>query len=189
MADEDDQGGGDAAAEAFETQRAELEALRAEQPDYSETLGRMSNNITAIAQRVDALARGWAQAVTPDHIAGRIMAASSDARRNDQQIITEARAGLDQATRQIVAWCCGRRLPRRSRAPYRKAGYGRSGWARTLDRPMRDAGQRMMIIAAPESWRAIVAGDKIVTANRDTIEACRIAAAEGAEYSAMHDQS
>lgn len=35
----------------------------------------------------------------------------------------------------------------------------------------------MMQSAAPESWRAIVAGDKIVTANRETIEGCSKAAA------------
>jgi len=34
----------------------------------------------------------------------------------------------------------------------------------------------MMNIVAPESWRPVVAGDKIVTANRDKIERCRKAA-------------
>ncbi len=49
--------------------------------------------------------------------------------------------------------------------------------ARTLGRPMWDAGQRMMNIAAPENWRAIVAGDKIVMANREAIEGCSKTAA------------
>ncbi|MFW2853782.1 DUF6118 family protein [Sphingomonas sp. TX0543] len=50
--------------------------------------------------------------------------------------------------------------------------------ARTPDRPMWDAGQRLMSVAAPESWRAIVAGDRIVIANRDTIDGRRKAAAK-----------
>ena len=53
--------------------------------------------------------------------------------------------------------------------------------ARTLDRPMWDAGQRMMNIAAPESWRAIVADDKIVSGNRDTIDGCSEAAVKARE--------
>lgn len=35
-----------------------------------------------------------------------------------------------------------------------------------------------MNVAGPENWRAIVAGDQIVRANRDTIEGCRKAATE-----------
>ena len=212
MADEDDQGGADA-AEAFEDVRAEVTLLRraierltaeraevAEPVDYSETLGRMSNNINAIAQRVDALTKGSAQAMTPDHIAGRIVAASSDARRSDQQIIAEARAGLDQATRQLVGMVVSARRGDEQNRWLAGAGAGGllvgmvlwaalagpvarampEGWhwpermaARTLDLPMWGAGQRMMNIAAPESWRAVVADDRIVTANRDTIEGCR----------------
>lgn len=161
MADEDDSQGADA-AEAFEAMRGELALLRRaveglaverggqDVPDYSETLGRMSHNITTIGQRVDALTKGSALAMTPDHIAGLIVAASSDARRNDQQIIAEACAGLDQATRPLagimvtarlttnrtdgwrelsravlsLAWRYGQRLLARSRAPCRSAGYG-----------------------------------------------------------------
>lgn len=218
---EDDQEGGDAAAEAFEGVRAEvtllrraierLTAERAELPetvDYSETLGRMSHNITAIAQRVDTLAKGWTQTVTPDHIAGRIVTASSDARRNDQQIIAEARAGLDQATRQIAGMVVSARRGDEQNRWLAGTAIGGAiigmalwaalagpiarampeGWlwperlaARTLDRPMWDAGQRMMNIAAPESWRAIVASDKIVTANRDTIAGCKKAAGKARE--------
>ena len=40
-----------------------------------------------------------------------------------------------------------------------------------------------MKIAGPASWQAIVAGDKIMTANRDAIEGCRKAAAK-AHYTA-----
>ena len=218
MEDEDGQGGSDAAAEAFEEVRAEVTLLRraierltaergevAEPVDYSETLGRMSNNITAIAQRVDALTKGSAQAMTPDHIAGRIVAASSDVRRNDQQIIAEARSGLDQATRQLAGMVVSARRGDEQNRWLAGIGAGAlivgmglwavlagpiaravpEGWqwpermaARAVDRPMWEAGQRLMIVAAPESWRTIVVGDKIVNANSEAIERCRRAAAK-----------
>lgn len=48
--------------------------------------------------------------------------------------------------------------------------------ARTLDMPRWEAGQRMMQSADAAQFRAIVAADKIVTANRETIEGCSKAA-------------
>lgn len=217
MQDDDIQEGGDP-AEAFEELRGEvalvrraverLSAERAELPepvDYSETLGRMSNTITAIAQRVDTLAKGWAEAVTPDHIANRIVAASSDARRNDQQIIAEARSGLDQATRQIAGVVASARRGEEQNRWLTGVGAGgtivgmvlwaalagpiartmpeRWQWperiaARTVNLPMWQAGQRLMASASPTSWRSIVAGDQIIAANREVIEGCRKAAAK-----------
>lgn len=38
-----------------------------------------------------------------------------------------------------------------------------------------------MMNIASESWRPVVAGDKIVTANRDKIEGCRKAATKARE--------
>ena len=48
--------------------------------------------------------------------------------------------------------------------------------ARTLDLPRWEAGQRMMQSASSTAFSAIVAGDKIVTANREMIERCAKAA-------------
>ena len=45
--------------------------------------------------------------------------------------------------------------------------------ARTLAMPMWEGGQRMMRSAAPEAFANIAAGDRIVTANREALEACR----------------
>ena len=45
--------------------------------------------------------------------------------------------------------------------------------ARTLDLPRWEAGQRMMQSAAPDAFANIAAGDRIVTANREALEACR----------------
>lgn len=110
MADDDDQGGADA-AEAFEAMRGELallrravEGLAAERgaidvPDYTETLGRMQKGVDATADRIavinDVIARSPALAMTPEQMAQRIAAAGNVARREDQAAITKA--GEDKA--------------------------------------------------------------------------------------------
>ena len=53
--------------------------------------------------------------------------------------------------------------------------------ARTLDLPRWEAGQRMMQSVSPTAFRAIVGADRIVTANRETIEGCSKAAARKRE--------
>ncbi|KAK0340106.1 hypothetical protein LTR94_031846 [Friedmanniomyces endolithicus] len=84
--------------------------------------------------------------------------------------------GLGGAAIGILAWAILPGLVAREIAPASWQWPERLA-ARTLDLPRWEAGQRMMQSAAPESWRAIVAGDKIVTANRETIEGCSKAAA------------
>jgi hypothetical protein len=83
--------------------------------------------------------------------------------------------GLGGLALGILAWATLPGLVAREIAPTSWQWPERMA-ARTLDRPMWDAGQQMMNIAAPENWRAIVAGDKVVTANREVIERCRKAA-------------
>ena len=109
MADEDDQGGADA-AEAFEAMRGELALLRRaveglaaergaiDMPDYTETLGRMQQGVDATADRIavinDVIARSPALAMTPEQMAQRIAAAGNAARREDQAAL--AKAGEDK---------------------------------------------------------------------------------------------
>lgn len=45
--------------------------------------------------------------------------------------------------------------------------------ARALDLPRWEAGQRMMRTASPEAFANVAAADRIVTANRETMEACQ----------------
>jgi len=45
--------------------------------------------------------------------------------------------------------------------------------AQTLDLPRWEAGQRLMQSASPDAFANIAAGDRIVTANRVVLEACR----------------
>lgn len=216
----DEQRDGDP-AEAFEELRREvalvrraverLSAERAEVPesvDYSETLGRMAHNITAIGQRVDALTKGSAQAMTPDHIAGRIVAASSDARRNDQQIIAEARAGLDQAMRQIAGmvatarrgdeqnrWLAGVAIGGVVLGTFIWAVFAGAvaravpeSWllpekmaARTLRLDRWTASRRLAATSHPDIWNTMVAGAIIVQENRAAIERCRKDASKAGE--------
>lgn len=146
-------------------------------------------------------------AMTPEQMAQRIAAAGSAARREDQaalakagedkaRVVAELRAiagsawtrheqknrqlwfGLGGVAAGILVWAIVPGLVAREVAPVSWQWPERMA-ARTLDLPLWAGGQRMMQGADPVQFRAIVAGDKIVTANRDTIEGCRKSAAEG----------
>jgi hypothetical protein len=149
----------------------------------------------------DVIARSPALAMTPEQMAQRIAAAGNAARREDQaalakasedkvRIMAELRAvagsawtRADQKNRQlwfglggaaigILAWTILPGLVAREIAPTSWQWPERMA-ARTLDLPMWEAGQRMMRVAAPEAFANIAAGDRIVTANRVALEACR----------------
>jgi hypothetical protein len=139
--------------------------------------------------------------MTPEQIAQRIAAAGNAARREDQaalakagedkaRIMAELRAiagsawtRADQKNRQlwfglggaaigILAWSILPGLVAREIAPASWQWPERMA-ARTLYMPMWEGGQRMMQSASPPAFRAIVGADRIVTANREAIEACR----------------
>ncbi|MDF8335708.1 DUF6118 family protein [Novosphingobium cyanobacteriorum] len=171
-----------------------------EPPDYSETLGVIANNITATAQRVDMLVKSPMLAMTPEQLAGRITAAASTARQEDRQTIATARTGLEDVTRQlhsyvvsarrgdeqnrwlmwsaiggivvgmilwaVLAGIVARAVPASWQWPEKMA-------ARSLDLPMWEGGQRLMRASAPEAFANIAAGDRIVTVNRQALEACQ----------------
>ena len=214
MADEDD--GEDQAAQAFENLRAEVslmrravERLAAERaevpdvPDYSETLGVISRNLSATAQRVDALVKSPALSLTPEETGRQIDAASFTARREDHRLFLAAKQGMEE-----VAARLGRHLQSDIAAgeQRRRLGYagliglvaGMAVWAIlpgpiarampaswhwpermaacTLGLPMWDGGQRLMAVAAPDAWRAITGAATLARDNRDAIGACRTAA-------------
>lgn len=171
-----------------------------EPPDYSETLGVIANNITATAQRVDMLVKSPMLAMTPEQLAGRITAAASTARQEDRQTIATARTGLEDVTRQlhgyvvsarrgdeqnrwlmwsaiggvvvgmmlwaVFAGIVARAVPASWQWPEKMAAH-------SLDLPMWEGGQRLMRASAPDAFANIAAGDRIVTANRQALEACR----------------
>ena len=157
----------------------------------------------------EMLAAAPVMAMTPEQMAQRIAAAGNAARREDQatlakagedkaRVMAELRAiagsawtRADQKNRQlwfglggvaigILAWTIVPGLVAREVAPASWQLPERMA-ARTLDLPRWEAGQRMMQSASPTAFRAIVAADRIVTANREAIEACSKAAARKRE--------
>ena len=106
--------GEDEAAQAFESLRAEVslmrravERLAAERaegshaPDYSETLGVISQNLSATAQRVDALVKSPALSLTPEETGRQIDAASFAGRREDHRLFLAARQGIEEVAARL----------------------------------------------------------------------------------------
>ena len=153
----------------------------------------------------DVIARSPALAMTPDQMAQRIAAAGNAARREDQAAL--AKAGEDKARvmaeLRAVAGSAWTRADQKNRQLWFGLGGAAIGifvsmivpglvardvvpgswqWpermaARTLDLPRWEAGQRMMQSASSTAFRAIVAGDRVMMVNRETIEGCSKAAA------------
>lgn len=209
--------GEDEAARAFESLRAEvslmrraverLAAERAEDgqvPDYSETLGVISQNLSATAQRVDVLVKSPALSLTPEETSRQIGAASFDARREDHRLFVAARQGLDE-----VAARLGRQLHSHTEAGEQRRRLWQVGlaalvagmvlWAilagpiarimpaswllpermaaRSLHMPMWEGGQRLMRASDAQAFAGVLAGNRLETANRETLAACRKQAA------------
>ena len=110
--------GEDEAALAFEDLRAEITLMRRaierltaertelpEGPDYSETLGVISHNLTAVAQRIDALVNSPALALTPAEINRQIIEVGTAGRSEDRRAIAAARQVIEE-----VATKMGRQL-------------------------------------------------------------------------------
>ena len=108
----------DEAARAFEDLRAELSLLRraverltaeraepSDTPDYSETLGVISHNLSGTAQRVDALVRSPALSLTPEELNRQIVEAGVAGRSEDRRAIAAARQAIEE-----VATKMGRQL-------------------------------------------------------------------------------
>ena len=210
MADGD---GEDEAARAFEGLRAEVSLMRraverlaaeraddGQAPDYSETLGVISQNLSATAQRVDALVKSPALSLTPEETSRQIGAASFDARREDHRLFVAARQGLDE-----VAARLGRQLHSHTEAGEQRrrlwqVGLGAfvagmvlwaifagpiarimpASWllpermaARSLRMPMWDGGQRLMRAGDAQAFTGVLANNRLESANRETLAACR----------------
>ena len=184
------------AVERMAVERAELP----EQPDYSETLAGMVQKIEATLQRADALVKAAKDGASPRHVVDRIVAAGADARAEDRRTIATAAAELKDATRVLqgvavsvrrgdeqnrwlmwsaiggivvgmILWAVfagivARAVPASWQWPEKMA-------ARSLDLPMWEGGQRMMQAASPGAFAALAAGDRIIAANREALEACR----------------
>lgn len=217
MADDGD-ANDDGAARAFDDLRGEVTLLRraverlaAERagdghaPDYSETLGVIAANITATAQRVDALVKSPALSLPPEEIGRQITVAGFDARREDHRLFAAAKQGMDEVAARLgrqlqshtesgeqrrrlwqvglvcvaagmILWAglagpIARSLPASWLAPERMA-------ARSLRMPMWEAGQRLMRAGNAAAFAGVLSADRLASANRDTLTACRRQAAK-----------
>ncbi len=211
--DEDDGQGEDGAAQAFEQLTREVSLLRAavegltaaresiDIPDYQPTLERTEKILVALAQRIDPIAKSPLLSMTPDSMASQIAAAATAARREDARLVAEARARLDEATRDIGnRLASARRGGEQNRWLYIFGGGGlmlgllfyaalAGPIARSMPPSWRwpermatqvlneaspwDAGQRLMQAAAPESWSAIMAASPLSGTNKKAVQACR----------------
>jgi hypothetical protein len=169
---------------------------RPEPPDYSETLGQITKLATATYQRAEILGKAAEEETVARQVAARITGAVAedrqavktaagelrDATRALQGITVSARRGDEQNRRLawtaiggivvgMIAWAVfagmvARAVPASWQWPEKMA-------ARTLAMPMWEGGQRMMRTAAPEAFANVAAADRIVTANREALEACQ----------------
>jgi hypothetical protein len=209
--------GEDEAAKAFDDLRSEVSLLRraverlateraepSDMPDYAETLGVISQNLSATAQQVDALVRSPALSLTPEEFGRQTLAASYDARREDHRSFVAARQGLEEVATKIGRQLDSHLLADEQRRRLHRAGLiglavgmalwaiiagpivraAPSGWhwpeqmaARSLRMPMWEGGLRLMRTASPGAFAGIVAGNRVAVANREALEACRKRAA------------
>ena len=203
----------DEAARAFDDLRGEITLLRraverltAERaedghaPDYSETLGVISQNLSATAQRVDALVKSPALSLTPEEIGRQIVAAAYEARREDHRLFVAARQGMEKVATKI-----GRQLHSHTEAGEQQRRLWQAGFAglaagmvlwvilagplarampaswlwpermasRTLRMPMWEGGQRLMRAGDGRAYAGVLAGSRLAITNRDALEACR----------------
>lgn len=174
-------------------------------PDYSETLGVIANNITATARAANALVKSPALSLTPEEMNRQIAAAGSAGRAEDRRVISAARQTIEEVATKLgrrleshvmadeqrrrlwrvglsgivagaVLWAAlagliARSLPTSWLLPERMA-------ARTLRMPMWEGGQRLMKAGDPLAFAGVRADNRLATANRETLEACRKQAAK-----------
>ena len=173
---------------------------RPEPPDYGETLGQITKLANATLQRAELMRKAIEEEAVARQVANRIAGAVAE----DRQAVKTAAGELRDATRALQGITASARRAEDQKRWVMLAAIGGivvgmivwavcagivarsvpAGWqwpermaARTLDMPMWEGGQRMMRTAAPEAFANIAAADRIVTANRETIEGCSKAAA------------
>lgn len=184
------------AVERLAAERAEVPEI----PDYSETLGKMAKALNATMKDVGVLSKATEDNVAPRYVADRIVAAGGHARDEDRRMIATVSEKMDKATTALhgigsyarraneqrrALWQVGagallggallwavmpgivaRELPKKWQVPEWMA-------SRTLRLHKWEAGQHLMQAAAPDAFANIAAGNRIVTANQKTLEACR----------------
>lgn len=208
----------DEAAQAFEDLRGEVSLIRraverlaaeraepADMPDYAETLGVISQNVLAAAQRIDAVVDSPALSLTPEEFNRQIIAAAYSARREDHRLFLAGQEGFETVARQLGLQLHSHTEANAQQRRLKHVGLtalvaGMLLWAilagplvrvlpeswlwpewmaaRTLRMPLWQSGQRLMRVASPKAFAGILAGNRLVTFNRDALDACREKAAK-----------
>lgn len=184
------------AVERLAVERAEP----SDTPDYAETLGIMAQNISVAAHRIESVVNSPALALTPHEIGRQIIEVGTAGRSEDRRAIAAARQVIEEVATKLgrqldshimaadqwrqrrrdslIALLVGallwailagpivRSLPTSWLLPERMA-------ARTLRMPMWEGGQHLMRAASPSAFAEIVAGNRLVAGDRETLEACR----------------
>lgn len=211
----------DPAAEAFSRLEGEMalvrravEHLAAERaditiPDYSATLGEMSQHIAATHQTLRFIAEKPAMTLTPDNLARRIDHAAQQARQTDHVELRGAHDRYDRTSRELRGLIATGRLAHEQRRHLQWAAGGGllagcllwailpgatarslpASWhipekmaVRTVGEPsMWQAGMRLMHADSSEAWEAVVQAAEMQRANLEVIQDCQQAAVEAKE--------
>ena len=170
-------------------------------PDYEPTLARTEKVLTVLAEQFGLLRQSPAMTLTPENMGGRLNAAVVDSMntlRSHAQASKSALDGTVNDLRSIIR--SARHADDQDRRVYLFGGGGLvlglllyavlagplarlapASWqwpekvaTRVLaERTPWDAGQHLMASSSRESWAAIVAADRLLRYNRETIDGCR----------------
>jgi hypothetical protein len=201
------------AAEAFDGLRQEIKLMRKAlgalvdeqrgQPDYSETLGKIADDLSKADRKVRWLANRAALVLTPEDIAAQIKTASAAARAADHSLIGGAADGLRQATSAIGVWIEQARTADKQNQRLLQAGgvsaamgillgfvlplaaikvappawaWPERGAAFVLGDSRWAAGERLLASADPARWRVVRVSSLLGQDNQNAIQRCREAA-------------
>ncbi|WP_267389687.1 DUF6118 family protein [Sphingomonas sp. GC_Shp_3] len=170
-------------------------------PNYEPTLARTERLLGELVRRIDTMGSSPAMMLTPEEIGQRLNAAVTNAARELRHQIgatdtmlrnaagslsdrLESARRRDEQNR-LLLWTglaglvLGMLLYAIVMGPIVRLAP--SGWlwpermaARIVAEPTPwDAGKRLMRSASPERWDALVAGNRIIAANRDALVGCR----------------
>lgn len=212
----------DPAAEAFSRLEGEIALMRraAEQmaaekanitiPDYSATLGEMSQRLNSAAQTLQTIVGKPAMDLTPESMAQRIDHAARQARQTDQKELRSAQDRCDSASRDLrgliataqtaheqrrhLVWAAGGGLLTGCllwsimpgvilRALPASWHMPESMATHIIGEPsLWEAGIRLMQAESPQAWQAIADAAKMRRDNRETIASCEKAALDAKRH-------
>lgn len=169
-------------------------------PDYTATLGQMSDQLAQVSKTLTAIGNKPAFELTPEEIAIQIKRTSLDILRDSSDLFRQGRKDLDNATGRLAA-IEGRvrAQAEQTRQSWRFAGMGLAAgillWSvlpGTIARAMPEswqwpermarkavgeativeAGIRLIRSQNPEAWEELAAAQRIVSENREALARC-----------------